>query len=57
MVLASEMPSNRVGQGVELDGVGVFVEVVLARDRPQHLGRALVRLVDDGLQLLAAVPD
>ena len=52
MVLASEMPSNRVGQRVQLDGVGVLGEVVLARDRPQHLGGALVGLLDDRLQLL-----
>ena len=48
---------EQVGQRVELDGVGVLGEVVLARDRPQHLGGAFVGHVDDGLQLLAAFPD
>ena len=40
------------GQRVEFDGVRVLPQVVLARDRPQHLGGALVRLLDDRLQLL-----
>ena len=39
------------GQGVEFDRVSVLVEVVLARDGPQHSGGTLVGEVDHGLQL------
>ena len=40
------------GEHVELLGVLVLRQVVLARDRPQHVHRDLVGLADQGLELL-----
>ena len=42
---------EQLGQCVELDRVGVFVEVVFAGDRPHHLRGTLVCLVDHRVQL------
>jgi hypothetical protein len=38
-------------EGVQLDRILVFTEVPLARDRPQHLRSALMRLLDDRFEL------
>ncbi len=51
IVLASEIPLEQRCQGVQFDGVGVLGDVVLTRDRPQHLRGTLVRLLDHGFQL------
>src|SRR5680860_763064 len=45
-------PVDQRCEHVELLGVGVLGEVVLARDRAQNLARDLVRLLLDQLQLL-----
>ena len=42
---------EQLGQGVELDRIGVFFDVVLAGDRPHHLRSALVCLVDHRVHL------
>ena len=44
-------------QGLQLDGVLVLTQVILARYRAQHLGGALMRFMNYRLQLAAAVPD
>src|SRR5262249_5221645 len=40
------------GEQIELLRVGVLGEIVLARDRAEHVGRDQVRLLDEGAQLL-----
>ena len=48
-------PVDHRREHVELLGVLVLGEVVLARDRPQHVHRDLVRLADQGPELLRVV--